>query len=348
MINVGVIGCGQWGPNHIRTFANPPDSQVVAVADLDGNRLKHIARQYPRVATEKHHADLLARGKTDAVVIATPTKTHYQIAKDALQAGKHVLCEKPLCQTAEEGLDLVALARKKGLVLMVGHVFLFNPGVLKLKELLKFNDLGKIYYLASVRTNLGPIRKDVNAVYDLASHDISIFNFLLDSVPMEVSGVGMPFLQKGVEDVAFISLRYPNNVLANIHVSWLDPKKVRQITIVGDRKMAQWDDLATMGPVMVFDKGVVRESYYGDYGEFQLLAREGDAVIPRVKLEEPLRVQARYFLSCVEKGSIELSDGKSGVDVVKTIAAITKSMSTGGRPVEVPRSARPSGLAEAS
>ncbi len=336
MINIGVIGCGQWGPNHIRNFSNLPNSEVVAVADLDGNRLKQILKQYPSTTIiEKNYMRLLERENIHAVVIATPTKSHYRVTKDALEAGKHVLCEKPLCQTVEEGEELTALAEKKGLILMVGHVFLFNPGILKLKEILKFNDLGKIYYIAATRTNLGPIRNDVNSVYDLASHDISIFNFLLDALPLEVSAVGMSFLQKGIEDVTFISMKYPNDILANIRVSWLDPKKIRQITVVGDKKMVSWDDLVNIGPVMIFDKGVLREPYYEDYGEFQLLAREGDAVIPRVKMEEPLRVQARYFLSCLEKRSIEISDGRNGVDVVRVITAVIKSISMGGHPVKV-------------
>lgn len=335
MINIGVIGCGHWGPNHIRNFANFPNSQVVAVADLDSNRLKQIPKQYPGVTVEKDYMKVLEKEDVDAVIISTPTKTHYRITKDALDANKHILCEKPLCQTVEEGEELAALAEKKGLILMVGHVFLFNPGIIKLKELLKFNDLGKIYYLAATRTNLGPIRNDVNSVYDLASHDISIFNFLLDSPPLEVSAVGMSFLQRGIEDVTFISMKYPNDILANIRVSWLDPKKVRQITVVGDKKMASWDDLANVGPVMVFDKGVLREPYYEDYGEFQLLAREGDAIIPRVRMEEPLRAQARYFLSCLERKSIEVSDGRNGLDVVRVITAVTKSISVGGHPIKV-------------
>lgn len=335
MINVGVIGCGQWGPNHIRNFSNLSNSKVVAVADLDSQRLKHIIEQHPSIITERDYTKLLERKDIAVIVVATPTKTHYRITKDALEAGKQVLCEKPLCQSVKEGEELIAMAEKMGLILMVGHVFLFNPGILKLKELLRFDDLGKIYYLSATRTNLGPIRSDVNSVYDLASHDISIFNFLLDALPIEVSAVGMSFLQKQIEDVAFISMKYPNDILANIHVSWLDPKKLRQITVVGDKKMVAWDDLANIGPVMVFDKGVLREPYYGDYGEFQLLAREGDAIIPRVKMEEPLRVQAKYFLSCLERQSIEVSNGRSGVDVVRVIAAVIKSISMGGQPVKV-------------
>ncbi|MGE5445713.1 MAG: Gfo/Idh/MocA family protein [Ignavibacteriales bacterium] len=333
MINICVIGCGQWGSNHIRNFSNLPGSQVVAVADLDENRLKQISKQYPNATIQRNYIRLLEKEDIDAIVVATPTKSHYKITRDALEAGKHVLCEKPLCQTVEEGEEIVALAEKKGLILMVGHVFLFNPGILKLKQML--GDIGKIYYLSATRTNLGPIRSDVNSVHDLASHDISIFNFLLDSLPLEVSAVGMSFLQKGVEDVSFISMKYPNDILTNIEVSWLNPKKVRQITIVGDEKMATWDDLANIGPVMVFDKGVLKESYYKDYGEFQLLAREGDAVIPRVRMEEPLRIQAEYFLSCLEKGFIEISDGRSGLNVIRVITAAIKSISMGGHPVQV-------------
>ncbi|KAF0243698.1 MAG: putative dehydrogenase-like protein, partial [bacterium] len=199
----------------------------------------------------------------------------------------------------------------------------------------EFGDLGKVYCIGSTRTNLGPIRQDVNAVYDLASHDIAIFNFLLGSKPYEVSAVGECFLQKDIEDLAFISMRYPNNVLARIHVSWLDPRKVREITLVGDKKMITWDDLATVGPIQVFDKGVVREPYYDDYGHFHLLAREGDITIPKVRLEEPLKNQARYFLNAIKKGKVEVSDGNSGLDVVKVIAAIQQSLKAHGKPIEV-------------
>ncbi len=260
---------------------------------------------------------------------------HYEIARDVLEAGKHVLVEKPLCLTAQEGEDLVDLARQRHLVLMVGQVFLFHNGLLKVKELLDSGEAGKLYYIGSTRTNLGPIRHDVNAVYDLASHDVSIFNWLLGSRPLMVSAVGEAFLQQGIEDIAFISLRYPNDVLARIHASWLDPKKVREITIVGASKMITWDDLAPLGTVQVFDKSVVRDTYYADYGHFQLLAREGDITIPRVQLEEPLRKQARYFLSAVKNGRAEVSDGESGVEVVRTLEAIQQSLKARGAPVEV-------------
>lgn len=334
-LNIGVIGCGHWGPNHIRIFSSLAGSKVVAVADLDPTRLESIGQLYPDIQLIKDYRELLEHSPLDAVVVATPTRTHHKIAKEAIEAGKHVLVEKPLCQTTTEGQELIHLAKEVGVVMMVGQVFLFHNGILKLKEFLEFGDLGKVYYIGSTRTNLGPIRQDVNAVYDLASHDIAIFNFLLGSGPREVSAVGEAFLQKGVEDIAFISLRYPNDVLARIHASWLDPRKVREITIVGDKKMVTWDDLATLGTVQVFDKGVVREAYYEDYGHFHLLAREGDITIPRIKLEEPLKNQARYFLNAVKKGKADVSDGGSGLVVVRVIEAIQKSLNERGAPVEV-------------
>lgn len=334
-VQIGVIGCGHWGPNHIRVFSSLPGSTVAVVADPDANRLESVGQLYPQVRLLNDYHELLERDPSDVIVVATPTRTHYKIAKEALQRGKHVLVEKPLCQTVAEGEELVRLARERGVVLMVGQVFLFHNGILKLKEFLEFGDLGKIYYIGSTRTNLGPIRQDVNAVYDLASHDIAIFNFLLGSRPHEVSAVGEAFLQKGIEDIAFISLRYPNDVLARVHASWLDPRKVREITLVGDKKMVIWDDLATLGTVQVYDKGVIREAYYEDYGHFQLLAREGDITIPRIKFEEPLKNQARYFLSAIQKGKADVSDGLSGLDVVRTLEAIQQSLKERGAPVKV-------------
>jgi predicted dehydrogenase len=333
-VRVGVIGCGHWGPNHIRVFSSMQGAKVLVVADPDTNRLESVGQMYPDVLLLKDYHDLLKQD-LDVIVVATPTRTHYTIAKEVIESGRHVLVEKPLCRTAAEGEELVQAARERRVVMMVGQVFLFHNGILKLKEFLEFGDLGKIYYIGSTRTNLGPIRQDVNAVYDLASHDISIFNFLLGVRPDEVSAVGEAFLQKGIEDIAFVSLRYPNDVLARVHASWLDPRKVREITIVGDKKMVTWDDLATLGTVQVFDKGVVREAYYEDYGHFQLLAREGDITIPRIKFEEPLKNQARYFLSAIQKGKAEVSDGISGLDVVRTLEAIQQSLKERGMPVKV-------------
>lgn len=333
---IGVIGCGAWGPNHVRNFSAMPNVEVVGVADLRQDKLARVAALVPGVAGFQSAAEMMATAKPDAVVVSTPTKTHYEVVKEALLAGKHVLCEKPLCDTVADAEALVRLAAEKKLILMVGHVFLFNRGILKLKDLIQNGDLGRIYYLFARRTNLGPIRSDVNAVLDLASHDVSIYNHLLGAPPLEVSAVGRSFLQAGVEDVSIITLQYPNNVVASIHVSWLDPKKVREITVVGEKKMAIWDDLATLGPVMLFDKGVVaKRQEYADFGEFQLLAREGDVTVPRVPAEEPLRSQSRAFVEALDAPEKLQSDGRVGADVVRVLAAINQSMASNGAPVKL-------------
>jgi predicted dehydrogenase len=334
-ISIGVIGCGHWGPNHIRTFSNLPGAVVLMAADLSQSRLNQIGQLYNNIILVQDYNQILTDPSIDAVVVATPTKSHYAIVKDALLAKKHVLVEKPLCLRADEGQELLQLAASQQVILMVGQIFLFNNGILKLKEYLNNEEVGQIYYIGAARTNLGPIRQDVNAVYDLASHDIAIFNFLLDAVPLEASAVGQAILQPGIEDLAFISLRYPQQIVARIHVSWLDPRKTREITIVGDKKMLFWDELAAGGPIQIYDKGVVREPYYDDYGQFQLLTREGDITIPRVKLEEPLKNQARDFLASIAQRQVIRSDGNSGLAVVRVLEAIQASLQERGKPMAV-------------
>jgi len=334
---IGVVGCGAWGPNHVRNFSALPNAEVVGAADLQPDRLARVKAIAPGIATFTDAAAMMAATNPDAVVVSTPTMTHFDVVRQALAAGKHVLCEKPLCLTGEEADELVKQADEAGLRLMVGHVFMFNPGILKLKELVRTGELGsRIFYLFARRTNLGPIRQDVNAVLDLASHDVSIYNFLLDAVPTQASAVGQSFLQPGIQDVAVITLTYPGGVIGSIHVSWLDPKKVREITVVGDRRMATWDDLATLGPVMVFDKGVTRKPReYADFGEFQLLTREGDVTVPRVPPAEPLRMQAQAFIEALDAPETLRSDGRVGADVVRVLAAINESMAKDGAPVTV-------------
>lgn len=334
-VNIGVIGCGHWGPNHVRVFSQIRDSRVVACADLDPKRLEAIREQHPQVRGFTDYREMLKLAEVNAVVVAAPTRVHYPVVKAALEADKHVLCEKPLCTVSREAAELVALAEARGLVLMTGHVFLFNSGIVKLKELVSSGAPGRIFYLRALRTNLGPVRRDVNSVFDLATHDIAIFNWLLDARPESVSAVGGQFLQESIEDVAFISLRYPNNVLGHIQVSWLDPKKLREIVVVGDKKMVIWDELAPAGPITIYDKTVVRDENYEDYGQFQLLAREGNITIPNVRLEEPLKAQNRFFLKCVAEGRLPMNDGSFTVDVVRVLEAIEKSLKSSGAPAPV-------------
>lgn len=335
-LGIGVVGCGHWGPNHVRVFNALPATQVEAVADPDLDRLSHVCGLYPAIRGERDYRALLEDPEIDAVVIATPTATHHEMVSAALDAGKHVLCEKPLCLNTIEAAELAALADATGLVLMVGHVFLFNAGIMKLKQLIDNDELGRIQYLSAARTNLGPIRRDVNAAYDLASHDISVFNWLLGAEPESISANGACFVQPDIEDVAFISLEYPNGVLASIETSWLNPKKVREVTVVGSRQMVTWDDLAPSTPVAIYDKGAHSVQDYGDYGEFQRLTMwDGDVRMPKVALAEPLRAQADAFVDAIRKGKVDRSDAHFAAGVVRVLETVTVSMAQGGRPMRL-------------
>ena len=337
MINVGIIGCGHWGPNHIRVFTQLAQTRALMCSDLDQKRLDALRLLYPSIQTTKQYQDILKNPEIHAVCVAVPTNLHYQLTKEALLAGKHVLCEKPLALRPQECIELQNLAKEKKKVLMVGHVFLFNTGITWLKECIDSGELGKIYYAYASRTNLGPFRYDVNALWDLAPHDISIFNYLFNSAPANVSGRGQKSLGTKLEDLAFATMEYPNNILANVHVSWLDPKKVRQITIVGEKKMAVWDDLDNLGPIKLYDKHVEKTStYYETYGEFQLLSREGSITIPKVSVGEPLKAQGQFFVDCIEKNQLtSRSDAQSGLNVVKTLCALQYSIEQNGICIKV-------------
>ena len=295
----------------------------------------YIKNLYPYIKTEIDYRAVLDNKNIDAIVIATPTATHYRLAKESLLAGKDVLCEKPLALISREAQELISIAKSKKLILMVGHVFLFNSGIQKIREYIEDKLLGKIYYLRSTRTNLGPIRNDVNVVLDLAVHDVSIFSYLLGKQPLMVNATGSKILRKNLEDIAFISLYYPDNILASIHVSWLDPRKVREITVVGNKKMAIWDDLSTTDTVRLYDKGVIREPYYDDFGQFQLLLREGDVNIPKLNLIEPLKTESLHFLQSIEKRRDTICSGKNVLYTIKVMEAIQKSLRKKGEAVKV-------------
>lgn len=337
MIKIGIIGAGHWGPNHIRIFTQLAGSQALMCADLNKDRLAAIKNLFPSITTTLDYKEILNNKEIDGVCVATPTDTHFTISKEALEAGKHVLCEKPLAMESDECLQLKQLAQKNKKILMVGHVFVFNTGIRHLKEYIASGELGRIHYAHSERTNLGPFRYDVNALWDLAPHDISIFNFLFESCPVSVSARGQKCLGQSLEDLAFVTMDYPRNILVNVHVSWLDPKKVRQITIVGDKKMVSWDDLDNIGPIHLYDKHVERTSkFYESYGDFQLLSKEGSITIPKVVSGEPLKAQNQYFLQCVEKNEPPvLADAQKGLDVVKTLKAIQRSIDEHGALVPI-------------
>lgn len=336
-IGVGVIGCGHWGVNHVRVLDGLPGCRLLAIADQNEDRLNTMFIKHRDLAKYGDCEDLIRRKDIDAVVVATPATSHEPIVRLALESGKNVLCEKPLCVDTEEAGRLHKLAEERNRILMVGHIFLFNPGIIKLKELIDNGELGHIRYLAAVRTNLGPIRSDVNAAFDLAAHDVSIFNWLLNAEPEWVSASGGSFLQKNIEDVVFITLKYPSGVLANIRASWLDPKKVREITCVGSTAMATWNDLELNHPISIFDKGADTDPEVSSYGEFLRISMwEGDIRQPKISFDEPLKVQNRAFLEAISNGRRDVpSDGEFGAGVVRALNCIDHSLAQNGSPVIV-------------
>jgi len=335
-IRIGIIGCGYWGINYVRIFSELPNSQMVRVCDLSEERLNRVRQRFPLVESCKTIQQLLDDPRIDAVVVATPSSTHYEIAKECLLHDKHVLVEKPFVMEVAEGKELIDLAEERNRVLMVGHTFLYNPGIHKMKECIWDNDFGKIYYLYATRTNFGPIRTDVNALWDLVPHDLSIFGDLLGVQPIWVTAVGAKLLGNGREDVGFVTLAYPDGVLGHIHVSWAEPYKVREVVVVGSKKRIVFNDLDNHEKVRIFAKGVSpSKTDVNSYGEFQFLMRDGDIISPKVEASEPLKNQCAHFLDCAAKGVVPLSDGQNGLDVVRVLVAIDESVKRDGAPVEV-------------
>lgn len=327
---LGVIGCGHWGPNHVRVFSELARSHVIACADSNAERLAKIRARFPTVDTTENYEQILDDNRIDAVVIATPTSTHADITRHALLAGKHVLVEKPLCLTSHEAAELGAVAEKAQLVLMVGHVFLFNNAIIRLKESIHAGELGRIHYLDAARTNLGPVRGDVNSLFDLGTHDISIFNYLLDAVPVEVSALGRCIAQESIEDVSFATLRYPDGTLGHIHVSWLNPRKVRTMTVIGERKMAHWDDVDPSDTLRIYDKGLDEPPFYDSFGGFHCSLRNADMHAPAIQTREPLQNQAEAFLDWVLEGRAAPSGVHEAWNIARVLDAATRSMRQAG------------------
>ncbi len=336
ILRVAIVGCGYWGMNYVRLFSEMPETEVVVACDRVTDRLHEIARRFPGVKTTTQADDIALMDDVDAVIVCTTATTHYQVARHLLEAGKHLLIEKPLTTSAADAEDLVRLAEARGVKLMVGHVFLFNPGVEKVKTYIEQGDVGQIYYLHARRTNLGPIRQDVNAIWDLATHDISIFNYLLNRTPQWVSAVGSRVLGSSREDVGFVALGYSPTIRGHIHVSWADPNKVREIVVVGSNMRIAFDDLSAQEKVRVYEKGIVSSIIEpASYGEYHLSIRDGSIISPYLKISEPLKNQARHFVQCVLDDRQPLSDGRNGLDVVRVLEAIDRSLNLNGAPVEL-------------
>jgi predicted dehydrogenase len=294
-LKVGIIGYGYWGPNLTRNFAELPESEIVAIADMKDEQLKRARAKYPQVVLTKDYQDLFSLN-LDAVVVSTPPVTHYPIAKDCLEHGLNVLVEKPLTLDSQQAEQLVELAEAKDLALMVGHTFEYNSAVHALKSYIDSGELGEIYYIDAARLNLGLFQRDSNVLWDLAPHDISILLFLLGQNPTSVSAHGMSCVFDQTYDVAYMNLAFSNNISAYIHVSWLDPCKVRRITVVGSKKMAVLNDVENEQKIKIYDKGVDTPEYTNGFGEFQCNYRSGDIVIPKIRFVEPLRQECQAFI----------------------------------------------------
>lgn len=321
MIKIGIIGLGHWGPNYFRVFNTFEGVKVAWCSDLHDENLNKI-KQYNSVHLAKNYKDILTDDSVNAVVVATPASTHYKIVKDCLESKKDVLAEKPLTLIPEESIELVDLANKNNNILMVGHTFIYNPGIKKIKEYIDGGELGNIYYLNATRTHLGLIREDVNAIWDLAPHDVSIFNFLLGTSPIKISATGACHLKKDREDIAFINMVYPKSIIANIHVSWEDSNKERTIRVVGSKARVVFNDLDNLEKVKIYKKGIAVSEDYDDFGGFQLHQRDGDIISPMLNLYEPLREMCSHFIDCITKRSKPLTDGYSGYEVVKVMKNI--------------------------
>jgi len=353
-IRVGIIGLGYWGPKLARNFHGLDGTCTVAMAaDLRQERFADLKELCPDAVVTNDYRDLL-NGALDAVVIATPVSTHYRLAKEALLAGKHVLVEKPMAGNAIQGEELVAIAKKNNLRLMVGHTFLYNPAVETVRRVILAGELGEIYYLNATRVNLGLLQPDINVMWDLAPHDLSIFNFILDQDPIKVSAIGGVYINKsgGLPEVVYVTLRYRNDLIANLRVSWLDPVKIRRLTVVGSKKMLVYDDISEH-KVMLYDKGVhvspfwVNEAeYHAPYGnwpgpdrrrkrrlneaEFHASYRNGPDSKVTVEWSEPLRAECQHFINSIRNGSAPRSDGENGLKIVKILESAQRSLVNGG------------------
>jgi predicted dehydrogenase len=332
-IKLGVAGCGYWGPNLIRNFRALPDCRLKMLCDLDPARLKHLKSLYPEVTGETDYGHMLNGINLDAVVIATSVKAHYPMAKASLLAGKHTFIEKPMAGSAEHCEELVEIAKKNGLVLMIGHTFLYSPVIQKIKEIIDRGDIGQIRYISARRLNLGLFQKDINVAWDLAPHDLSIILALMRELPNTVNCRGSAHVTPGIEDVTTMCLGFSHQRSATIQSSWLDPRKVREMTIVGSERMIVYDDLAPLEKVRIFDMRVERPPHYDTFGEFQYAYHYGDMYAPYIKQEEPLKTECQHFLDCIRTGSAPVSCGVRGTELVRILEASSASLQAGGAPV---------------
>jgi predicted dehydrogenase len=332
MVKIGIIGIGYWGPKLARNFDSLPDSELAWACDLDPARLAHVQAHYPRVRVTRNYRDLLD-SDVDAVVISTPATTHHFLAMEALRADKHILVEKPLAACVEQAADIAVEAKQRHRVLLVGHTFVYNAAVTAIKEIIASGSLGEIYHINGMRVNLGLFQPDINVVWDLAPHDVSILTYVMGMPPESASARGGVCVQheKGLHDVAYLSFLFPNGVMADIQVSWLDPCKIRRYTVVGSSKMLVYDDIAPVDKLVIYDKGVNVQPPYSDTAEeFHLSYHIGEVVPYPLQWVEPLQAECQDFLDCIIKGQEPRSNGRMGVQVVRALESAQHSLLNGG------------------
>lgn len=329
---LAVVGCGDWGRNHVRTFYQLLGSRLKLVCDTSNERLEKIKKDFPALQTTTDYQQVLTHPDIEAIVIATTAPTHFDLARRALQAGKHVYVEKPMTLRVDDAKELLRLSDEKKLKVMVGHILVYHPAVTKLKELIQKNELGNVYYIYAQRLNLGKVRVDENAMWSFAPHDLAVIFYLFDAELTSIAANGQSFLKEGVEDVVFVNLRFGNGQIANIHLSWLDPHKKRMLTIVGEKKMVVFDDMETQEKLKIYDKGVQFAPDYKSYGEYYQL-RFGDILIPKIDVTEPLNVACKAFIRAIEEDAPLLSSARDGLKVVQALKAAQKSLENSGQPV---------------
>ena len=339
IIKVGLIGAGRWGPNVIGAINRLNEAKLLKVADPNQESLSNLNLRFPGVTTSHSPTEIFKDDQIDAVAICTPVQTHTELVKSALESGKHVFVEKPFGHNIKECESLCQLAKNKNLIIVVGHVFLFNTSVIALKKIIKSGELGKVLHIEAHRTNLGPVRKDVNAVWDLTSHDISIFDFLLDDLPEEVSCLGTCNLDSKNEDTTYSTFKYKAGILAHAHASWLNPRKVRQITVIGSKKMALWDDLNIDHPITIYDSSIgLDQSYYSDsFASHRLSYNQGDVTMPNILTNEPLFEEISHFTKVIRGEEVNRSSGEYGSEVVKSLQAADQSLLANGKFVKIKR-----------
>lgn len=335
MISIGVIGYGYWGPNLVRNFAEAPGARIGAVADMREDRLALVKRRYPGVEVTKDFREVLEDSRIDAVAIATPVSTHFDLAMQALQAGKHVLVEKPITSNSEDALRLIEEADRRGLVLMVDHTFVYTGAVRKIRELISGGSLGEIYYYDSTRVNLGIFQHDVDVIWDLAVHDLSIMEYILPDAAVEVSATGLKHVAGAAEDIAHVTVFYDHALIAHLNVNWLSPVKIRRTLIGGSKRMLLYDDIESSEKIKIYDKGVTLrndpESVYKQLVSY----RSGDMSAPRIDLTEALQTEVQHFLDCIQLGAMPITSGISGLRVLSVLEAASQSMKNRGRAVRV-------------